>query len=423
MYPMKLMEYGKDDLEAVIARPGLDYSQTLPYVKEIVDTVRKRKDASLFEYTKKFDSAEIQHLRIPDEQINSALGRIDKKTTAAIKAACKNISLLHKKQFHQISKEWMTQVDDGVFVGERMTALASVGCYVPHGVVPYPSTVLMTVIPAKIAGVKRVVVASPPPIPDIILAACKIAGADEVYQVGGAQAIAALAYGTESITPVSKIVGPGNRYVQAAKMLVFGTVAIDMPAGPSEILIIADEKADPAFITIDILAQAEHSHDAQCLLVTNSAKLAQDVKLLIEAESEKSTKKELLQRSLANFTIVNTRSVAESIAFANEYAPEHLEIHTQKAGSVAKKISNAGAIFIGPYTPNAAGDYASGGNHVLPTSAAARFSSQLSVRDFLKSTSLQRITKAGLRRLAPTVMTLAQAEGLTEHKHSVEIRL
>jgi histidinol dehydrogenase len=420
---MKTLVFGKDDLKAVIGRPGLDYGKTISYVAEIVEGVRAGGDKALMEYTQKFDSAKPKQLRVSGAELSKAFSSLDSQVVKALERAHRNIRSLHLAQNEGIRREWMHEVTEGVLVGEKITPLESVGCYVPGGRASYPSTVLMTVVPAKIAGVKRVVVVSPPPISDEVLAACKIAGADEVYHVGGAQAVAALAYGTESIKPVVKIVGPGNKFVTAAKMLVFGAVDIDMPAGPSEVLIIADDSANPEYIAADVLAQAEHDPNAQCVLATDSKTLAKEVCETVEKEAKSSEKKEILQKSLANFTVVLTKSTAESIAFSNQYAPEHLEIHTRRAEDDAKKTVNAGAIFIGPYSPVAAGDYASGGNHVLPTSGAAKYSSQLSVRDFLKSSNMQMLTKEGLKKISATITTIARQEGLTEHAKSVEKRL
>ena len=420
---MRTLQYGKDDLKAVVERQGLDYSSTVGYVKGIVDSVRKNGDRALLEYTQKFDNVELGSVIVTKEEINRAHRRLGKETLTALEVASRNIRKLHIVQYKNIKKEWICGVSPGVKVGERITPLESVGCYVPGGRAAYPSTVLMTCVPAKIAGVKRIVVVSPPPIPDSVLAACKIADVDEVYRVGGAHAIAALAYGTESIKPVDKVVGPGNKYVTAAKMLVYGAVDIDMPAGPSEVLVIADDTADPGFIASDIMAQAEHDPNAQCILVTTSVRVADKVGYIVGREMMTSEKREILFKSLENFTIVLVKSLAEAVEFANQYAPEHLEIQTKKADVVGRKIVNAGAVFIGPYSPVAAGDYASGANHVLPTSGAARFSSPLSIRDFLKYTSIQKITKDGLKKLAQTITTLAQREGLTEHRRSVERRL
>jgi histidinol dehydrogenase len=420
---MRVLEYGKDDLKPVLERSGIDYSSITQAVRQIIEDVRKDGDRGVIAAARKFDNQDLKTYKITAEEIGKAYSRLDIKSIKTLEKAHQNIKTFHKRQYEGISQHWMLEAEAGVEVGEKTTPIESIGCYVPGGRAAYPSTVLMTVTPAKIAGVKRVVVVSPPPISDIVLAACKVAGADEVYQVGGAQAIAALAYGTETMKPVSKIVGPGNKYVTAAKMMVYGKVDIDMPAGPSEILIIADEKADPGFIAADILAQAEHDPNAQCVLATSNQKLADEVKAQVETESKKSPKAELLEQSLKNLTIVKTTSTAQSLEFANEYAPEHLEIQTKNAEEDSKKITNAGAIFIGPYSPVAAGDYASGPNHVLPTGGAAKYSSQLSVRDFLKTTSTQKISKEGLQRLAPTITALAELEGLTEHKKSVEKRL
>ena len=419
---MKVLEYGRDDLKPVLERPGVDYSAVFDTVRPIIAAVRSEGDAALKAYTKKFDGVELDSLRVTEEEIEGAYSGLDVKLLKALEHAYDNIRSFHAVQYQSVEEEWMYMVEDGVVVGERVAPLDSVGCYVPGGRASYPSTVLMTVTPAKIAGVKRVVVVSPPPISGVVLAACRITGVDEVYRVGGAQAIAALAHGTKSIKPVCKIVGPGNKYVTAAKMLVYGAVDIDLPAGPSEIMVLADGLADPWFIAADFLAQAEHDPDAHCVLATDSAKLAGEVKGAVEREVKYSKKVEIISKSLENLTIIKTTTLDEAIEFANQYAPEHLEIHTRNPEDDARKIRNAGAIFIGPYSPVAAGDYASGGNHVLPTGGAARYSSQLSVRDYLKSTSIQNITKAGLQELAATITALAEAEGLLEHKKSVEKR-
>jgi histidinol dehydrogenase len=420
---MRVLEYGKDDLKAVMSRAGVDYHDIWGIVGKIVDSVKSGGDDALREWTKKLDGVGNASIRIAPEELEAAYERTEKAVINALETAHMNIKAVHKAQLGAMKKEWTLKVAEGVLVGERMTPIMSVGCYVPGGRASYPSTVLMTATPAKMAGVKRVVVASPPRISDTVLAACRIAGVDEVYQAGGAQAIAALAYGTETIAAVSKIVGPGNRYVTAAKMQVYGQVAVDMPAGPSEILVIADGSADPVIVAADVLAQAEHDPAAQCVVATDSKRLAEAVAAEVERGANNSGRREILGKSLENFTILMTASTEESVRFANDYAPEHLEIHTAKPGAVAEKILNAGAIFIGPYSAVAAGDYASGGNHVLPTSGAAKYSGQLSVRDFLKSTSIQRITRDGLKKLAPSILALAQQEGLTEHRKSIEKRL
>ncbi len=420
---MQTLKTRDKELENVLKRSTIDYQKSAQAVSEIISDVRQKGDEALIRYNLKFDKQQTPTLQITEKQIDDAVKRLDKQTLASIKASHKNIKKYHLVQSKNIKRAWQTKIAEGVIAGEKILPIPSVGCYVPGGRASYPSTVLMSVTVAKIAGVKRVVVASPPKISDTVLAACKISGADEVYQVGGAQAIAALAYGTQSIKSVSKIVGPGNKYVTCAKSMVYGAVDIDMPAGPSEILIIADESSNPKYIAADILAQAEHDPNAQCVLTTHSQKTIDAVKSIVQDEVAKSEKKDILLQSLNNITLIKTNSLKDSIDFANEYAPEHLEIHAKNQDKIAKKITNAGAVFIGEYSPVAAGDYASGANHVLPTGGAAKYASQLSVRDFLKSMSTQKITLKGLANLSKTITTLAKAEGLPEHAKSITKRL
>lgn len=406
---MRVLDFRRDS-EAIqnLCRRGVtDLSGVRNTVRGILEEVRARGDAAVFSYTKKFDGYDLneENIRVTPEELAAAEWRIPQKLLKALQDAGNNIKRFHRRQFQSIKKKWDVKVADGVVIGERITPIDSVGCYVPGGRASYPSTVLMNCIPAKIAGVPRIVVSSPPPIADVVLAACKISGASEVYSMGGAQAIGALAYGTNSVPKVSKIVGPGNKFVAAAKMLVYGEVAVDMPAGPSEVAVIADDTANEAYIKADLLAQAEHDPDAVCVLVSTDPALPG--KLNISGEQ---------------FTAVIVSSLDEAVAFVDAYAPEHLEVMTKNAASVAAKVSNAGAIFVGGFAPVAAGDYASGGNHVLPTGGAARFSSPLSVRDFMKTTLVQRISKNGLGGLRETVATLAAAEGLTRHRESVEKR-
>jgi len=407
---MKLFLYaGRDSLKSVIARSHISLARASSVATGILEDVRLNGDAALIHYSAQFDKYALtkESIKVSKEDVKKAVARVDKKILDALAHASRNIERYHKKQLAGIKKHWSVAVQPGVTVGEKTSPIDSAGCYVPGGRAAYPSTVLMTAIPAKVAGVKRVAVTSPPPIPDVVLAACSICGVSEVYRIGGAQAVGALAYGTASIPKVSKIVGPGNKYVMSAKNLVYGTVDIDMPAGPSEVLIIADDSANAGFITADLWAQAEHDPDAQCVLVTTSKKM-------LDAVSRQAPK---------NSVGLLAKTMAECIEFANLYAPEHLEIMTKNPKAVAGKITNAGAVFIGPYSPVAAGDYASGGNHVLPTGGAARFSSPLSVRNFLKYTSVQEISKEGLKKLGTTIQTLAEAEGLEKHKKSVEKRL
>jgi histidinol dehydrogenase len=318
-----------------------------------------------------------------------------------------------------VKKAWSTRIEEGVYVGEKVSSIESAGCYVPGGRASYASTVLMNCIPARTAGVRRVIIASPPPISDAILAAADICGVSEVYQIGGAQAIAALTYGTESIKKVDKIVGPGNIYVMAAKMLAYGKVGVDMPAGPSEALILADESTDPRLIAADVLAQAEHDPNARCVVVSDTERAISAAQREIRKQLASLKTKKVAEQSLAHAVFVLTKNLKESVDFANRYAPEHLEVLVKNPKKAAEKIRNAGAVFVGPYSPVAAGDYCSGGNHVLPTAGAARFSSELSVRDFLKTTSIQEISEKGLGRLCETVAKLADTEGLPAHKNSV----
>jgi histidinol dehydrogenase len=420
---MKVLEYGKSDLSRVLVRSAIDYGQALKASGEIIEAVREKGDVALREYTRRFDGRAVRKLRVQADEIEGAYGRVDGSLVRALMKAHKNISRFHRRQYALFGKDWAMMVAEGVECGERFTPIESVGCYVPGGRGAYPSTVLMTVTPAKIAGVSRIVVVSPPPIPDVVLAACRIAGVDEVYRVGGAQAVGALAYGTKSIRPVSKIVGPGNKYVTAAKMRVYGRVDIDMPAGPSEILIIADDSANPEYMACDIVAQAEHDPNSPCVLVTTDRIVAEKTAGWVRELTALSGRRDVLGESLRDFSIIMVKDLGEAVAFANDYAPEHLEIHARNAKKVAKGILNAGAVFVGEYAPVAAGDYATGANHVLPTGQAAKFASQLSVRDFMKSTSVQYVTREGLGGIAGCVSAIALSEGLCEHERSVRARL
>ncbi|MBN2014794.1 MAG: histidinol dehydrogenase [Candidatus Altiarchaeota archaeon] len=422
---MKTIEYSDTEkINEMLLREGLELDKAMSSVAEIMRNVRKRGDSALFEYTQRFDDFKLtkENIKVGREAIKKAYSNINPSLTEALVHAHRNITKFHCEQKKKIKEDWSIEVQNGIKVGEKITAIEAVGCYVPGGRAPYPSTVLMTCTPARAAGVERVVITSPPPIPDSILVAADICGVEEIYRIGGAQAIAALAYGTESIPRVNKIVGPGNVYVMAAKMLAYGKVDIDMPAGPSEVLILADETADPTLIASDLLAQAEHDPKAQCILVTNSGKLRERVEKEISEQIKGLKTRETAEQSLKNAAIILTKNLQESIEFANRYAPEHLEIMTEDPERIVGKIKNAGAIFLGEYAPVAAGDYASGGNHVLPTGGTARFSSQLSVRDFLKTSSVQRITKDGLSRLKNTIEKIADAEGFDAHRKSVEKR-
>lgn len=399
-------------------------AKTLKVARSIVDEVAKNGDKALIKYTKKFDAYDFKpnELRITEGDMRDARGCVEPDVVKALKKAYTNIKRFHLKQYAGIKKSINVKISDGVVVGERVSAVESVGCYVPGGLASYPSSVLMSAIPASIAGVERIVIASPPPVSDTILVAADICGIGEIYSIGGAQAIAALAYGTQTVGKVSKIVGPGNQFVTAAKAIVYGDVDVDMPAGPSEILIIADKSANPHFIAADIIAQAEHDPNALCVLVTNSKNIAKNAVKEVKNQMEYSNRGSILRNSLSNCLAIVTKSMRDCVAFANDFAPEHLEIMTANPEKVGSLIKNAGAIFLGAYSPVAAGDYASGANHVLPTGGCAKFASPLSVRNFLKYTSIQKLSRGGLKSIGNTVGTLADAEGLAAHKKSVGVR-
>ena len=427
---MKVTDYfGKPVLDIERASHVGIYSSsdfdTIAVVSSIIRDVIENKDKALIEYTKKFDKYDLtsKNIRVTKEELKAAYSRVDRSLIAALEHAHKNIKKFHTEQYNTIKRSWATETQAGVLIGERTIPLESIGAYIPGGRATYPSTVLMTCTPAKVAGVKRVVVISPPPISDAILVACHICEVDEIYRVGGAQAIAALAAGTQSVQRVDKIVGPGNKYVNTAKLSVYGMVDIDMPAGPSEIMIIADGLANPKMVASDLLAQAEHDPDARCVLITESKDLELEIRKEIELQKTRLLRISIIQKSLEkNFLVCRTKSVDESVDVANMLAPEHLEIITENAETIAEKIKNAGTVFVGQYSPVSAGDYASGSNHVLPTGMAARFSSSLGVRDYLKSFTTQRITKQGLFALKKTIETLASAESLDAHAQSVRKR-
>lgn len=395
-------------------------------VRKIIDDVRSGGDASLISLSKTFDRVDLGAvgLVITPDEIKQAVQACDDDALAALRFANERILAHHKRQLPDNDRY---RDDKGVELGHRWTAVDSVGLYVPGGMASYPSSVLMNAAPAKVAGVERVAMVVPTPdgvINPLVLAAAEIAGVSEVYRIGGAQAIAALAYGTETIAPVVKIVGPGNAYVAAAKRQVFGTVGIDSIAGPSEVLIIADSTNNPQWIAADLLAQAEHDTAAQSILITDNAEFADAVSIAVEQQLTQLSRAQIAGESWEKFgAIIVVDSLDESPALANRIAAEHLEISTSDAEALADKIQNAGAIFIGSMTPEVIGDYVSGSNHVLPTARSARFSSGLGVLDFMKRTSILKLDKNALSALAPAAMTLARAEGLEAHRRSVEIRL
>ena len=424
---VKLNEDAKKNILAdLLKRDPNNYDQYAESVNAIVEDVKKRKNQALFEYTKKFDGADLNssNIRVTEEEIQEALNTIDSKLLEVMKKAMKNIRAYHEKQ-KQYS--WFDSQPNGTMLGQKVTALESVGVYVPGGKAAYPSSVLMNIIPAEVAGVERIVMVTPPgkdgKVNPVTLAAAHIAGATEVYKVGGAQAVAALAFGTESIPRVNKIVGPGNIYVALAKKAVYGHVSIDSIAGPSEILVIADETANPRFVAADLLSQAEHDELASAILVTTSQELAQKVSKEIEEFLKTLSRREILEKSLNNYgylLVVDT--LEDAIDTANEIASEHLEIVTKNPFEVMTKIKNAGAIFIGEYSSEPLGDYFAGPNHVLPTNGTAKFFSPLGVDDYIKKSSIIYYSKEALEPIHKDIIQFAESEQLTAHANSIRVR-
>jgi histidinol dehydrogenase len=394
--------------------------------RAIVDDVAARGDAALIEATRKFDRLDLEAgaLRVTPAEIEGAVKACDVATLDALKFARDRIEAFHVRQ---MPKDLSFTDALGVELGWRWSAIESVGLYVPGGTAAYPSSVLMNAVPAKVAGVARVVMVVPSPdgkLNPLVLAAADLGGVSEIYRVGGAQAVAALAHGTATIAPVAKIVGPGNAYVAAAKRLVFGKVGIDMIAGPSEVLVIADATANAGWIAADLLAQAEHDVNAQSILITDSAALADEVERAVESQLKMLPRAEIARASWNGFgAVILVKKLDDAVALANAIAAEHLEIMTSDPEALAAKIRNAGAIFLGAHTPEAIGDYVGGSNHVLPTARSARFSSGLGVLDFMKRTSILKCGPEQLRALGPAAMTLGKAEGLDAHARSVGLRL
>lgn len=395
-------------------------------VTKIIADVRARGDEALVGLTNRFDRVALtpKTLRIPDADLDASLHQCDAVTLDALRLAKSRIEAYHTRQKPEDAR-WTDA--SGVELGHRWTAVGAVGLYVPGGTANYPSSVLMNAVPAKVAGVKRIVMVVPTPdgiVNPLVLAAARLAGVDEVYRVGGAQAVAALAYGTATIRPVDKIVGPGNAYVAAAKRQVFGTVGIDMIAGPSEILVIADGDNDPDWIAADLLSQAEHDESAQSILITDDAAFATRVEEAVARQLAMLPRETTATRSWADFgAVIVVKALDDAVALVDRLAPEHLEIAMDDPEPMAAKISNAGAIFLGRYTPEAIGDYVAGSNHVLPTARSARFSSGLNVLDFMKRTSIVRCDPVSLAAIGPAAVALATAEGLAAHGKSVSIRL
>jgi len=395
-------------------------------VADIIADVRRRGDEAVAQYTTRFDrfAAQAHALCLSDEEIAAAAGQCEPEVKEALDFAAGRIAAYHQRQ-RPGDERWSDA--EGVELGHRWTAIEAVGLYVPGGLAAYPSSVLMNAIPARVAGVGRLVMTVPTPegvLNPQVLAAAQIAGIDEIYRIGGAQGVAALAYGTATIAPVAKIVGPGNAYVAAAKRQVFGTVGIDMIAGPSEVLILADSDNDPAWIAADLLAQAEHDASAQSILITDDETLAASVEQAVEAQLQSLPRAQIAGASWRDYgAVILVERLADAAPLVDRLAPEHLEIAASDAEDLAGRIRNAGAIFLGRFTPEAVGDYVGGPNHVLPTARSARFSSGLNVLDFMKRTSILKCDADALRAIGPAAVKLARAEGLEAHARSVALRL
>ena len=419
-------ESTKDILENLLKRSPNNYGKFESAVAQILDKVKKDGDEALFAYTKEFDKAEVtkETIRVTEAEIEEAYAQIDPALQGVIRKALVNIRKYHEKQ---IQNSWFTSETNGTMLGQKVTPLNRVGVYVPGGKAVYPSSVLMNIVPAKVAGVPHIVMTTPPgkdgKICASTLVAAKEAGADEIYKVGGAQAIGALAFGTESIPKVDKIVGPGNIFVALAKKAVYGYVSIDSIAGPSEILVLADETANPHFVAADLLSQAEHDELACAILITTSEEFAAKVDEEVKGFVEVLSRKEIIQKSLDNFGyILIAEDMDEAIEAANEIAPEHMEIVTANPFEDMMKVKNAGAIFIGEYSSEPLGDYFAGPNHVLPTNGTAKFFSALSVDDFIKKSSIVYYSKAALRDIHKDIIQFATSEQLTAHANSIAVR-
>lgn len=416
----------KNLLEDLLKRSPNSYAQYEASVQEILDKVRKERDTAVFSYTEQFDGVKIHagNVLVTEEEIQEAYAQVDVELLRIVRKALKNIESFHQKQMQY---SWFDSKPDGTMLGQKVTALQRVGVYVPGGKAVYPSSVLMNIMPAKVAGVEEIIMVTPPgrdgKVNPTTLVAAKEAGADAVYKVGGAQAIAALAFGTESIPKVDKIVGPGNIYVALAKKAVYGHVSIDSIAGPSEILVLADDTANPRYVAADLLSQAEHDELASAILVTTSSRLAEQVSEEAENFIRQLSRGGIIQKSLDNYGhILVAETLEEAIDAANEIASEHLEIMTKDPYQVMTKIRNAGAIFIGEYSSEPLGDYFAGPNHILPTNGTAKFFSPLSVDDFLKKSSIIAYSKEALKEIHADIEQFAEAEQLTAHANSIRVR-
>lgn len=411
-------------LEQLKARSGEIDRTVTAAVQEILSKVKEYGDTAVREYTMKFDGSVPESAEVPREVLDESLEQCDSEFVYALYKAADNIRDFHARQKQQ---SWLDAKENGVILGQRIRGLKRVGIYVPGGTAAYPSSVLMNAIPAKIAGVEEIIMVTPPrkdgtANPDI-LAAAKIAGVDRVFLMGGAQAVAALAYGTQTVPQVDKIVGPGNIFVATAKKLLFGTVDIDMIAGPSEILIVADESADPKFLAADLMSQAEHDKLASAILLTTSADIANKTATELERQMQMLSRREIIEQSIDDFgAIIVCANIDEAIAFANELAPEHLEMAVKNPMEYIGRVDNAGSVFLGHFAPEPLGDYFAGPNHVLPTGGTARFFSPLSVDSFVKKSSFIYYTEDALREAKDDIVKLAETEGLTAHANSVKVR-
>lgn len=410
--------------DSVLERPAITEGANITAaVSDVISQVRSKGDAALIELTEKFDKVKPESIRVSNDEIEQASARLTEQMKSALEQAYSNIAKFHKAQKPQPIQ---VETQPGVVCEQVTRAINTVGLYIPGGSAPLPSTVLMLGVPAKIAGCRKVVLCSPPPIADEILYVAKLCGIDEVYNVGGGQAVAAMAYGTETVSKVDKIFGPGNAYVTEAKRQVsndFRGAAIDMPAGPSEVLVIADETADADFIAADLLSQAEHGPDSQVVLVTPSEVVADQVTDAVARQLKELSRADIAQQALASSLIIIAESLTQCISISNFYGPEHLIVQTKAPRELLPLLDNAGSIFLGDWSPESAGDYASGTNHVLPTYGYTRTYSSLGLADFSKRMTVQELSADGLRNLAPTVVTMAEAEGLDAHKRAVTIRV
>ncbi|AVW94752.1 histidinol dehydrogenase [Vibrio parahaemolyticus] len=414
----------EEQQDAMLERPAIaEGANITAAVADVIAKVRTQGDAALLELTEKFDRVKPESIRVPSKEINAASERLSAEMKQALEQAYSNIAKFHKAQKPQPIK---VETQPGVMCEQVTRPIQKVGLYIPGGSAPLPSTVLMLGVPAKIAGCRKVVLCSPPPIADEILYVAKLCGIDEVYNVGGGQAVAAMAYGTKSVSKVDKIFGPGNAYVTEAKRQVsndFRGAAIDMPAGPSEVLVIADETADPDFIAADLLSQAEHGPDSQVVLVTPSPIVADQVTDAVQRQLKALSRADIAQKALASSLIIISESITQAVSISNYYGPEHLIVQTKNPRELLPLLDNAGSIFLGDWSPESAGDYASGTNHVLPTYGYTRTYSSLGLADFSKRMTVQELSAEGLQNLAPTVVTMAEAEGLDAHKRAVTIRV